>query len=78
MNLTPADKQQVVLLAQRRAALGLPHSYAETIRSAVGLALTISDDSLARWAEECGGGSAAAYACQVLTRMALAGKEEQA
>ena len=48
MNRTPADKRQVVLLAQRRAALGLPHSYAETIRTAVALAATASDEDLAK------------------------------
>lgn len=48
VNLTPADKVQVTALAQRRAALGLNASYAETIRAAVGLAATASDDDLKR------------------------------
>ena len=48
VNLTPADKVQVTALAQRRAALGLNSSYAETIRAAVGLAATASDDDLKR------------------------------
>lgn len=48
MNLTPADKVQVTALAQRRAGLGLTPSYAETIRAAVALALSASDDDLKR------------------------------
>lgn len=48
VNLTPADKQQVTMLARRRAVLGLPSSYAETIRSAVALAMTASDEDLKR------------------------------
>ena len=48
VNLTPADKQQVQLLARRRATLGLQSTYAETIRSAVALAMTASDDDLKR------------------------------
>ena len=48
VNLTPADKVQVTELAQRRARLGLTPSYAETIRAAVTLALSASDDDLKR------------------------------
>lgn len=48
VNLTPADKAQVTALARRRAMLGLAASYAETIRSAVALAMTASDDDLRR------------------------------
>lgn len=48
VNLTPADKAQVTELAARRRALGLTASYAETIRSAVHLALSASDDDLKR------------------------------
>lgn len=48
VNLTPADKQEVTQLAQRRAALGLRHTFAETIRSAVALAQTASDEDLKR------------------------------
>ncbi len=48
VNLTPADKVQVTGLAQRRARLGLTASYAETIREAVRLAATASDDDLKR------------------------------
>lgn len=46
VNLTPADKHQVSELARRRARLGLVHTYAETIRAAVALAATASDDDL--------------------------------
>lgn len=46
VNLTPADKQQVTMLARRRAQLGLAASYAETIRASVALAMTASDDDL--------------------------------
>lgn len=46
VNLTPADKLAVTALAQRRSRLGLGASYAETIRTAVALAATASDDDL--------------------------------
>ena len=48
VNLTPADKVNVTHLAQRRQALGLTASYAETIRAAVALAATASDEDLKR------------------------------
>lgn len=48
VNLTPADKERVTELARRRAALGLVSSYAETIRSAIALALSAHDDDLER------------------------------
>ena len=48
MNLTPADKTQVTALAQRRQELGLTHSLAGSIRAAVALALSASDDDLKR------------------------------
>lgn len=48
VNLTPVDKTQVTELANRRRVLGLTASYAETIRSAVRLALSASDDDLKR------------------------------
>jgi hypothetical protein len=46
VNLTPADRTEVVALAQRRSMLGLNSSYAQTIREAVRLAATASDDDL--------------------------------
>lgn len=46
VNLKPEDKVIVIQLAQRRADLGLPASYAETIRSSVKLAMTASDEDL--------------------------------
>lgn len=46
VNLTPGDKQIVTKLAQRRAQLGLVHSFAETIRTAVTLALSADDETL--------------------------------
>lgn len=48
VNLTPADKVAVVTLARRRQLLGLNSSYAETIRAAVHLAASASDDDLKR------------------------------
>lgn len=46
VNLQPHDKVIVTALARRRAELGLVHSFAETIRTAVHLAMTASDDEL--------------------------------
>ena len=46
VNLTPADKALVIALQGRRARLGLGHSYAQTIRDAVALAMTASDEYL--------------------------------
>jgi hypothetical protein len=46
VNLTPTDKELVTQLAQRRQALGLVPSFAETIRAAVALAMTASDEDL--------------------------------
>lgn len=46
VNLTPADKVDVIALAQRRARLGLKASYAETIRESVRLASSASDEDL--------------------------------
>lgn len=46
VNLKPDDKVIVTQLAQRRADLGLPASFAETIRSSVRLAMTASDEDL--------------------------------
>jgi hypothetical protein len=48
VNLTPADRVEVVALAQRRSTLGLTSSYAQTIREAVRLAATASDEDLKR------------------------------
>lgn len=48
LNLTAADKVAVTALARRRAGLGLNSSYAETIRAAVALAASASDDDLKR------------------------------
>lgn len=43
-----SDKTAVVELARRRAQLGLDHSLVGTIRAAVALAATASDDDLRR------------------------------
>jgi hypothetical protein len=48
VNLTPADKQLVIQLQARRARLGLGHSYAQTLRDAVALAMTASDEDLVK------------------------------
>ena len=48
VNLKQSDKNQVTLLARRRQALGLTASYAETLRAAVHLAMSASDDDLKR------------------------------
>lgn len=47
VNLTPADKEIVVRLAQRRAGLGLTSSYADTIRGAVRGMLELPDEDIA-------------------------------
>lgn len=46
VNLQPADKEQIQILARRRAALGLPHTFAATIRASIALALATSDEDL--------------------------------
>ena len=57
VNLTPRDKDAVTALAQRRAALGLPHSFAQSIRSAVALAMSASDEELREGSLPCGSSS---------------------
>lgn len=44
--LSPKDRPVVEALAERRAKLGLEDSYAETVRAAVRLAASASDDDL--------------------------------
>jgi hypothetical protein len=46
VNLTPADKAIVTELAQRRAALGLSSSYADTIRDSVRGMLALPDEDI--------------------------------
>lgn len=48
VNLLPADRDAVAELARRRQDLGLPHTYAATIREAVRLAASASDDDLCK------------------------------
>jgi hypothetical protein len=46
VNMRGADKPAVQQLARRRAALNLPHTYADTIRSAIALCLELADEQL--------------------------------
>lgn len=46
--LKPEDRAAVVALSRRRANLGLESSFAETIRAAVKLAASASDEDLIR------------------------------
>lgn len=46
VNLTQTDKEQVIYLAARRRTLGLKATYAETLRAAVKLAASASDEDL--------------------------------
>lgn len=46
VQLGQPDRKQVTLLAERRRGLGLPSSFTETIRAAVRLALSASDEDL--------------------------------
>jgi hypothetical protein len=46
VNLTTDDKSEVQQLAERRRTLGLKATFADTIRDAVKLAASASDDDL--------------------------------
>ena len=48
VGLTGEDKPLVAALARRRKTLGLSWTYADTIRDAVALASTASDEDLKR------------------------------